>query len=78
MTTNGEVAGTFLEKLLRTYEEIKQPDLPIEDLLLDLNLYAWPGACYADIEKAFVVGYRQGIIDANRSRSLSKPDPDLG
>jgi hypothetical protein len=78
MVSKGKVARTFLEELLWAYEDLPQPDLSVEDLLMDLKKHAWPGRLLADIEKAFVVGYRQGIIDANRSRSLSKPDLDRG
>jgi hypothetical protein len=76
MTTKGKVARTFLEELLWAYEELPQPDLSVEDLLMDLKRHAWPGAFLTDIEKAFVVGYRQGIIDAKASRSDYEANPD--
>lgn len=73
MESNGKVAASFLDVLLEAYSDIEQPNLPVGELLSDLKMYANPGTWLIDVEKAFVIGYRQGIIDAKASLSPVEP-----
>lgn len=72
MTTKAHVAGSCMGILLEAYRDLEQPNLKVEDLLLDLKTHRMHGTWMIDIEKAFVAGYRQGIIDAKASEILSK------
>ena len=75
MTTNTEGADDFLERLLAAYRDVPQLDLPIGELLLDLKTFAWPGTWAIDVEKAFVIGYRQGVLDTKKNRPEETSTP---